>query len=287
MGAMVIQGWAITGGSGFIGQRLVKRVVSLKDVSLELFDPRRHSLFDPSTLKDLVADKEVIFHLAGRMEGDKEALKVNTLGTFNLLRAIQEFGREGVKLIFASSFAVYKPQKRIALIEEGFSTEPRSVYGWSKLLAEELIRHYVGLGKMKAVILRFSSVYGENCPPFRQSMVSTWADLINKNEELEVWGDGEQEKDLVSLDDAVEALIRAGDYQATIEEVFNICAGRGISVNKIIAALAAREGTVPRVKYLKKRGEEANEYWIGDNRKAQKLLGWRPKMRFRWGVSMS
>lgn len=280
-----MQNWAITGATGFVGQHLVKKILTFPKVKLTIFDFKKHFLLKPNSLKDFVEGQDIIFHLAGKMKNNEEDFKTNTLGTYGLLEAIKRYGKDGVKLIFSSSFGVYQAHPEENLIEEDFTLEPRNIYGWSKLFAEQLIKHYVGLGKMKAIILRFSSVYGPKCPPSKQSLVSTWASLIGEGKLIEIWGDGRQKKDLVYIDDVVEALLKAVDAELPdCCGIFNICAGEGVSTNKIISILGEKLGKEPWTNYLKEKTTEANQYWVGDNQKAKRILAWQPKVEIERGL---
>lgn len=278
--------WAITGGTGFIGQHLAKRISQLlPDVKLTLFDRKKHSLLEPESLRSFVVNQEAIFHLAALIRETREVLETNTLGTLGLLEAIKQFGEKGVKLIFPSSFAVYQVHFKPELIKESFPIEPRNLYGFSKLFAERLISYYAQAGLIKGAILRFSSIYGPGCPPFRQSLVSTMAHQVKNGEIIEVLGDGSQEKDLVYVEDAVEAFLKAVNFQPRAVEIFNICAGKGVSVNELISFLEKLGNKKAKVKYLEEKTNEASQYWIGDYQKVKKKLGWQPKTPIERGLA--
>lgn len=276
--------WAVTGATGFIGRHLVKRIFQFPNVRLALFDREKHSLMEPESLKSFVTNQEVIFHLAGLTRGVKEVLETNTLGTLSLLEAVRKYGQKGAKIVFPSSFAVFKIHYEPITLKEDSSEEPGNIYGLSKLFTEQLIAFYTQQFAIKGIILRFSSVYGPGCPPFKQSLISTLATEIKEGGQVEIWGDGNQEKDLVYIDDAIEAFLQAVKFEPEGCEIFNICAGKGISVNEITAILEKLGKKKAKVKYLKEKTDEARQYWIGDNQKAREKLGWQPKTAIKRGL---
>lgn len=287
--------WAITGATGRIGQLFLERAKRETDLSIVVFDRSKgHELLEPATMKDLVAGADVVVHLAGKILGEKDERTgqvsyvnsgiVNTYGTQSLCEALKAFGKSEVRLIFTSSFAVYAPQYGVKTLTENSQVGARNVYGVSKFGAEEFIRVWTQQGG-RAAVLRLSSVYGPGFSPDIYCLVATFAKQIAAGETIEVWGDGTQEKDLIYVDDVVEALVRAAKYeQGENFEVYNICAGSGVSVNRVIELLGEYIGKEPKVKYQSEKKKEASQFWLGDSTRAKEILGWEPKISLEEGL---
>lgn len=275
---------AVTGGTGFIGSHLINKLQSLQETEITFFNKRKHSLGNKDFLKDLVADKDVIFHLAGasRVTNEEEYLKVNTLGTFNLLKAIREFGREQTKIVFASSYAVYGIHNSRYLLKENFAVKPRNIYGFSKLFAEDLIKFYCQNFNIKGTILRLSNVYGQGQRPFYNSVTATFAELAKKGEKITINGNGEQKRDFIHVSDVANAFVKTIEFTPKTFEVLNVCSGTATSLKNLVKAIEEIIGKSIPVEY--NLGEKEKGFWIGDNEKAQKLLDWLPTKDLKQGL---
>ena len=182
---------AITGASGFVGSYLLEALRKEK-ITFATFNHKKHDLFRPETLRDLVKDKDVIIHLAGVNRDDDltNITKVNVLGTKGLLDAMLMYSPLA-KLIFISSFQAYLQE---------------NIYGASKRNAEELIESYVNRSKLTAIILRFTNMYGPGSKPFYNSVIATFAHQIQKGEPIVINGDGEQKRDYLYITDGANAI---------------------------------------------------------------------------------
>lgn len=274
----------VTGGTGFIGSHLVNKLQSLQEMEITLFNKRKHSLENKNSLKDLVVDKDVIFHLAGasRVTNEEEYLKVNTLGTFNLLEAMREFGKKQIKIVFASSYAVYGIHNSRYPLKENFAVKPRNIYGLSKLFAEDLIKFYCQNFNIKGIILRLSNVYGQGQKPFYNSVSATFAELAKRNEKITINGDGEQKRDFIHVDDVVDIMVNVIELRPKTFEILNICSGKETSLNNLVKTIEEIIGQSVSVEY--NLGEKEKGYWIGNNEKARRLLGWSPGKTLKDGL---
>ncbi len=268
---------AVTGGDGFLGSYLVN-ALQKKGIFPHLFDINKNSLFDIETMKDFVKEKDIIFHLAGaNRDTDSNLVKVNTLGTMGLLEAMVKHGKKGAKIIFASSFQVYKPTKEDSPVDENTTPSPTSVYGISKYSAEKLIVNYSETKDIKGIVFRFSNLYGAGGKPFYNSVIATFLELIKEGKVLTINGSGEQKRDFLFVADAVDALLKVIDYSPERLEIFNICSGKLTSLNEIIDFLKMPVKDKKIEVSYNKDGKEELFFLRGDNQKAQKILNWRPK----------
>lgn len=261
---------AITGDNGFLGRMFQQKLAS-QNIRFSGFNRKKYSLFKSETLKDFVVGKDAIIHLAGanKDKGLEDIIRVNVLGTKGLLDAVHMYS-PSAKIIFASSFMVY--------LKDDF-------FGVSKKIAEDLITEHTKEYSSKAIILRFSNIYGESAKPFHNSAISTFVHKIKKDDQILINGDGTQRRDYLHLDDAINAMLKAIQYEPSGIEYFDICSGKLISINEVLAFLEKASHKKLNVCYNKKiksddlRLEKNYEY-------AKKALGWQPTIQIEEGLKL-
>lgn len=249
----------MTGGAGFIGSKLVRKlaeeghlVAVVDDFSTgkaeRLTDLDGHAVIvcpmdvsaNAQALEDLVSmlRPETVFHLAAvsdvtTCEADRcRAQAVNILGTASVFRAAQRT-RSVKRLVFASSAAVYgnqdpPPGGHLEAVDEIF---PSGVYGWSKLWGEWLMDPEGS--DCSVLVLRFGNVYGSHEAP---GVIPTFFRAAEMRSPLLVYGDGEQTRDFVHVDDVVSALCLCGENVVVRgSHGFNIATGKPTSINGLVA----------------------------------------------------
>ncbi len=298
----------VTGGAGFIGSHLVDRLLENQNhvTIVDNFDPfysgkeknieknlgnpnfefAKGDVLNYDLLRKILEKKDVVFHLAAQAgirfstENPLKTHMVNSTGTLNVLQAVKECGVR--KIVFASSSSVYGIAKRLP-IEEGYPTLPVSIYGSSKLSAENYCRCYNKLFRMNVVALRYFTVYGPRQRP--DMAIYKFVKAILDGEPPMIFGDGEQTRDFTYVDDAVQGTILAAEREIEGFEVFNLGGGSRISVNKLVLMilnmLGKKEGIEP--KYLDARREEVHDTFA-DITKAREKLGYAPKVDFKRGL---
>jgi UDP-glucose 4-epimerase len=253
----------ITGGAGFIGSHLVDRLVNegfsvtvidnLDTGNLEKIAPHqgkrefrfiKGDIRDSNLIKEALKDIDAVFHEAAlasvtvSVENPILANDINVTGTLNLLKASADIGVK--RFVYASSAAVYgdtqSPQKR-----EDMTPNPKSPYGISKLAAENYVKIFYKLYGVETVSLRYFNVYG---PRQRFDLQCAYGGAITiftsrllRNMPPIVFGDGEQTRDFVYVEDVVEANMLALNSEAAVGEAFNIGTGVSVSVNRVAEAL--------------------------------------------------
>ena len=269
----------ITGSKGFIGSYLVNTLK--KEYSNIIgWDKEKNSpydLFDIDSLKGLIEGADIVIHLAGlnRAE-DNELLMVNVLGTLNILEAIRRYSKN-TKIIFSSSFQVYQPTNKPIPINEDQNLKPESVYGYTKKLSEDLIKNYSDFYGIKSIILRFSNVYGPNCKPNYNSVISTFCYNAVNNLKLSV-NNKDSSRDFIFIDDVIDAVKKSIKFDAQFE-VFNICSGELSTLQDIINILKNEKKI--DIEY----GNERNyKYLLGSYSKAENLLKFRPQVKLKEGI---
>ena len=258
----------ITGSSGFLGEHLMHALAE-HDYELNIFDRDRHDLLRPKSLESLVANSDIVIHLAGlNRDADMDLLKINTLGTNGLLEALTYYAPTA-KLIFSSTFQIYYPQ---------------NLYAYSKKFAEELIAYYSKKYNFRAVILRFSNLYGPGGKPFYNSVIATFAHLIKRDEKVHIKGDGEQKKDYLFVADAVDAIIKTINYDPRNVETFDICTGRLVSIIDVIRMIEKVLGK--KVKVIHAKDKTVNPILKRNFHHAYEVLGWEPNISLEEGLKV-
>jgi len=300
----------VTGGAGFIGSHLVDRLLSeglevtvidnldtgrLENIAhhqdREEFHFVKGDIRDFNLVKEIMKDKDAIFHEAAlasvilSVENPILTNDINVSGTLNLLKASVDHHVK--RFIFASSAAIYgetpSPQKR-----EDMTPNPTSPYGASKLAAENYVKLFHKVYGLETVSLRYFNVYG---PRQRFDIqcayggaITIFTNRLLKNMPPIIYGDGEQTRDFIYIQDVVEANILALNSKKAAGESFNIGTGKNISVNQVAEILKE----IMNRKDLK--NVHANprptdiRHGYADVSKAKRMLGFHPKVPLKEGL---
>lgn len=263
----------ITGSQGFIGHHLTKTLKKSEKYDLLLFDRQHNDLMDKKSLKAFVSGRDIIFHIAGvNRDTNENLVRVNALGTLNLLEAIKQYGNKKAKLIYISSIQVYNPSSANSVLkEEDQHSFPDTIFGISKITAEKLICLY----NMDSIIFRLSNAYGPNSRPFYNSVIATFCYLTAHNRTIQINGDGEQKRDFVFISDVVDALIKAIDYKGAKKELFNMGTGKLTSLNQIIKTIKTISGKDIKVEHLP-NVQGATGLILTDQQAIRSKLNWKP-----------
>ncbi|MBW3577507.1 MAG: GDP-mannose 4,6-dehydratase [Actinobacteria bacterium] len=301
----------VTGGAGFIGSNLVDRllaegrdVVVVDDLSTgrlaNLAAARAHGggrfefqrLDITSGALEAVVDKhrpDVIMHLAAQMNvrasvaDPQHDARVNILGTIEVLEAARRYGTR--KVVFATSGGcVYgePPEEELPIPEDhlGYAHSP---YGASKRSAEDYLRTYRELYGLAWTSLALSNVYGPRQDPYGEAgVVAMFTDQMLASQPAVIYGDGEQTRDFVYVDDVVHAFVLA--MERGDDARFNIGTGERTSVNQLFRALAAATDYPHDPVHAPERPGELRHNAL-DCRKAAQGLGWKPWTTLEEGLA--
>ena len=250
----------VTGGAGFIGSHLVKRLIRAgEDVTVldnlstgrqqnlghYLLDDRMSfvngDIRDIENVRSCVMNADRVVHLAAiasvpySIKKPAETHDVNVEGTLNVLKACHEYGIG--KLVYASSCAVYGEPRFIPVIEEhGFSAT--SPYAESKIASEAYCQLFREKYHLQTVCLRAFNVYGPNQHNSDYGGVITqFMERLKKQQEPIIYGDGEQSRDFIYVDDVVETIARIILTPNNSDGTYNLGSGRATTINQLVRLL--------------------------------------------------
>ncbi len=284
----------VTGGAGFIGYHLCSKLSTLTDY-VTIYDnlssgtmqnvkdvPKaRFVKGDILDLKTLLEQpkQDLIYHLAAQvvvgysMENPLADFETNAKGT---LYVLEKARKDDAKVVFASSAAVYG-NPTVFPTPESYGFHPFSCYGLSKVVGEQYCQMYKEQYGLDIVITRFANVYGLRC----HGVIHDFLDKLAKNpDKLEMLGTGQNCRDFVHVSDVVEALIMLGEREDVNGEVYNLGLGKTTSVlelaDLILQILNLKSRTKVTTTGVSWQGD-VTKIWF-DITKAQKELGWKPKV---------
>ncbi|MES0488512.1 MAG: NAD-dependent epimerase/dehydratase family protein [Leptospirales bacterium] len=316
----MVKNWLITGGCGFIGTALITRILKENpEAGIRVLDNlsvgSRNDLSAVGEFKEIiVADTngspqgiellvgdirdifecktaatgvDVIVHLAANtgvgpsVENPVFDMECNVNGTLNMLEAARE--KSIAQFVFASSGApvgeVEPP------IHEEIAPHPVSPYGASKLAGEGYCSAYFQTFEVRTVALRFGNVYGPGSK-HKSSVVAKFIRQALEGETCEVYGDGKQTRDFIYIDDLLEAVILAAEFEDG-GEVFQIATSRESTVNEVVEMIKQELKEIGNIDmklvYGERRlGDVLRNF--SDTTKAKNVLGWDPEHTLKDGI---
>jgi UDP-glucose 4-epimerase len=290
----------VTGGAGFIGTHLVRRLVAdgahvtvVDDLSAPSAQAvpagvvwHRLRLPDPR-LRGLVADGRFdrVYHLAGAayvppsIDDPGGDLANNADVTLSVLEAVRH-GSPGTPVLYTSSAAVYGSPTTLPIPEDA-PIVPVSPYGVSKYAAEQYVSLYARLHGLRAASLRLFSVFG---PGQRKQVVfDLIAKLAADPTRLEVLGAGTEMRDFVFVEDVVGAAVAVMARAPLAGEVYNVASGEGVTIKQLVAHVTAVLGVSPRVRYTGEARPGDALHWVADVTRLR-ALAYAPAVNLREGV---
>jgi UDP-glucuronate 4-epimerase len=291
----------VTGGAGFIGSHLVEKLiatgheVSILDDFNDFYDPQikraniagvtaetqihQVDLRDAEAVNQLFQREkfDAIAHLAARA-GVRPSISqpqlyydTNVGGTLHLLEAARQTGVE--RFIFASSSSVYGICKEVPFSEEFHLTQTISPYAATKVAGEFLCSTYSHLYQMRIVALRFFTVYGARQRP--DLAIHQFTRKILAGEPINQFGDGTTRRDYTYIDDIIQGVMAAFDYDGPLYDLFNLGESETIQLKDLIAAI---EKAVRKKAKINELPEQPGDVPLtcADISKARKLLNYNP-----------
>ena len=236
---------------------------------------------DFKKLDGLLEGTEVVFHLAAvvsvltSLEDPQTTWEVNLKGTYNILEASR---RAKVKrMVYISTSAVYGEYPKLPFVES-HPPQPESPYALSKLVGEQLCSLYWRLYGLETVALRLFNVYGPRQNPFSQyaNAIPNFTRRLLTRQTPTIYGDGNQTRDFVYVDDVVRAAELAARSKKAVGGVFNVGSGKRISVNKLFAEIQKILKTEAGPEFSPRKQGDVLHTWA-DVKLARRVLGFSPK----------
>jgi GDP-D-mannose 3', 5'-epimerase len=302
----------VCGAGGFIGGHLAIRLmeeghelicadIKPKELWFQYFEKNKNFSLD---LKDhnncLKVSEEVdfVFNMAcnmggmGFIENNKAECMLSVLINTNMLRACLHHKIK--KYFFSSSACVYNGSKQENNFIEGlkesdaYPAEPEDGYGWEKLFSERMCRHFTEDFGLDTKVARYHNVYGplgtfdggrEKAPAaLCRKIINA---KLNKKKEIEVWGDGNQTRTFMYIDDCIEGTQKI--FESKSNQVFNLGSDEQVSINQLIDIIEDIAAVKLKRKYLldKPKGVRGRS---SDNSKITKEINWAPSISLKSGI---
>lgn len=301
----------ITGGLGFIGSNLAKRLVGLgADVLLvDSLIPEYGGNFynisgfqdkvkvnisdvrDPHSMRYLVQDKDFLFNLAGQtshmdsMTDPFTDMEINCHAQLSILEACRHHN-PGIKIVFASTRQIYGKPDYLP-VDEKHSLRPVDVNGINKMAGERYHILYNNVYGIRSCVLRLTNTIGPRMriKDARQTFVGIWIRLLLEEKSFEVWG-GEQLRDFTYVDDCVDAMLMAAISEKANGQVFNLGGDCVISLKDLAKQLVEVNGSgnyINRAFPDDRKKIDIGDYY-SDYTLIRETFGWEPKIPLEEGL---
>jgi CDP-paratose 2-epimerase len=319
----------ITGGAGFVGCNLARRLLDrgdhvtvfdnlsrsgternlqwLQSLESDRFEFVHGDVRDFSALADAVPGRDAVFHLAGQVAvttsvtDPRSDFEVNALGSFNLLEAVRTKGDDPA-VVFTSTNKVYGGMEDVGVeqdalgryayaglpegVSEARGLDFHSPYGCSKGTADQYVHDYARIYGVRSIVFRMSCIYGtRQFGNEDQGWVAHFCIAAKLGRPLSIYGDGNQVRDVLFVDDLVDVFLEGVSRRDLQGEIFNIGGGPSnvISLRQLISELERHLGRPIPTEYGDWRPGDQRVY-VSDIRKAERVLGWTPKVSWSEGV---
>lgn len=304
----------ITGGLGFIGSNLTRRLVemgtnvTLVDSLIPEYGGNRFNISgienqvhinisdvrDTHSMKYLVQKQDYLFNLAGQtshldsMQDPYTDLEINCRAQLSILETCRQCNPD-IKIIFASTRQIYGKPDYLP-VDEKHLLRPTDVNGINKMAGEWYHILYNNVYGIRSCALRLTNTYGPcmRVKDARQTFLGIWIRLLLENKPFEVWG-GEQLRDFTYVDDAVDALLMAATKEEANGRVYNLGGCEVISLQELAELLIKVNGSGEF--QVRNFPDDRKRIDIGDYYADDKLilseLGWSPKVDLKEGLTRS
>jgi len=296
----------VTGGAGFIGRWVVKKLLEeghtvkvLDDLSNGNLDNLSEFSDNPElTVKtgDIKNEKTVsalfrkkldlVIHLAAdiivqdSIDNPRKVFENDVIGTFNILEASR---KAQAKFVFMSTCMVYDTVSSTGAISELHPTKAASPYAGAKLAGENLSQSYYHAYGLPVTILRPFNTYG----PYQKStgeggVVSIFIHRELNGEFLNIYSDGKQTRDFMYVEDCAEFVVRAAMSDKCTGEIVNAGLGKDTTINALAAMICKDKSRIKHVQHIHPQSEISK--LVCDRSKAKQLLGWEPQISLDEGI---
>ena len=295
----------VTGGAGFIGANLVRRLIregARVTVLDDLFTGRlenlpekgftfvQGSVCEAATVEKLVREADVVFHAAARnivvsTRNPREDFETNIGGTLNVLLAARATNGGVKRIVYTSSTSVYG-NPRYLPINEDDHLSLLTPYAVSKLGGETYCMAFFESYEVPSTAVRYSNVYGPGQDPANPycGVVAKFIESLFAGRAPVVHGDGEQTRDFTYVDDAVAATVLAAQSDRALGEVFNVGTGVETRVNELAATISRILGVDVAPEHTNRRDVDNIRRRVVNIEKTRRTLRWVPETTLESGL---
>lgn len=298
----------LTGGAGFIGRWVAKRLLEeghkvwiLDDLSngreenlsefvshhgLQAFI--KGSILDEQLLSRLFTEYQfdICYHLGASInvqdsiDDPRTTFNNDTVGTFYILEQCRKYN---TKVVFMSTCMVYDRCSHEKGIDEEHPTKPASPYAGAKVAAENMVLSYYYAYGLPTVVIRPFNTYG----PFQKTggeggVVAIFLKNESDGKNLHIYGDGTQTRDLLYVEDCARFVVSAGFSDKVNGEIVNAGLGRDITINELALAIAGNPDRIKHIEHIHPQSEIPK--LLCNSQKAKELLDWQPEISLEEGI---
>lgn len=302
----------ITGGLGMIGSTIACKLVSCgAEVTIvdNCMDPYGSNMFnireikdrvniniadirDKAAMKVLVCEKDIIFNLASQVSHNDSMAdpfldaEINYIGHLNVLESLRRSNSSATILHAGSRLQYGKIEK--TPVDEAHPLHPRTPYALNKTAAENMYLFYHQVHGIPCVLFRIANPYGprSQMSHSKYSIVNWFIRKAMEDETISVYGDGEQVRDYIFVDDLAEAFIRSAVTSECIGEVFNVGRGSGTTFKDMVASVVETVGK-GRAEFVAWPSDYVNVEtgdYVTDTGKISSFLDWTPRVDLADGI---
>jgi UDP-glucose 4-epimerase len=295
----------VTGGAGFVGSRIVERlleggatVVALDDfstgsrtnlpssgASLEVVEG---SVVDFDLLRDVLEGANIVIHAAARnivlsTRNPRDDYAVNIGGTLNVLLAARELRLS--RIVYTSSASIYGNPRYLPIAEDD-PVNLLSPYAVSKYAGEGYCHAFYESYDLATAVVRYSNVFGPGQSPDNPycGVVAKFFEAALTNQPLQIHGDGEQTRDYTFVDDAVEATVNVALSPKSVGQAYNVGTGRETSVNRLAALVRRITGSASEPLHVDRRDVDNIRRRVVNIEKIRRELRWTPTVTVEQGL---
>jgi len=302
----------ITGGLGMIGSTIANKLVengAKVTIVDSLIKPYGGNFFnvdgiksnitinisdirDREAMKVLVQDKDIVFNLAGQVSHNDSLQNpyldsdINYIGHLTVLEALKNFNPTAKILYSGSRLQFGKILKNP--VAEDHPLNPLTPYAVNKTAAENLYLYYNRVFNIPVVIFRIANPYGPRCQMqhSKYSIINWFIRMAMEDKEIQIFGDGNQMRDYIFVDDLADAFISASIADSTSGEIFNIGSGTGFKFRDMVQSVVniAGNGRIKKIPWPSDYLNVETGDYITDISKIKKYLKWSPKYDLSGGI---
>lgn len=303
----------ITGGLGMIGSTLAHKLVGcgahvvIVDAHIEPYganlfnikgietdvDVNITDIRDKEAMKILVKDKDLIFNFAGQVSHNDSLenpfldADINYIAHLNVLECVRRFNPQA-KILFSGSRLQFGKIAHVP-VDETHPLNPETPYAFNKTAAEMMYNYYFRMYGICSVVFRIANPYGTRCQMkhSKYALVNYFIHQAMEDKEITIYGDGEQIRDYIYVDDLVDAFICAASSDKADGEVFNVGSGVGIKFKDMVQLIidVIKKGKVKHVPWPENYMNVETGDYVTDIGKICNILGWNPRVALREGIA--